>query len=111
MPRGVPVAAAADGVVWAAGVTERGHHVVLVHDHGHRSTFYQHLEALAQPFKRGDVIRAGTVLGPAGFDPSGGQLRHLHFELRTWDAPRRAWVSIDPAPFLAQWPVVAMHNV
>lgn len=114
-PPGTRVLAAYPGVVWSTGAGGYGLNVLLDHGNvpglGGLNTFYQHLESLERPWKKGDMVRAGEVLGVMGYPPQNDSehLRHLHFELR---APR-AGVSqnlwpIDPAPYMRFWRKVTL---
>jgi murein DD-endopeptidase MepM/ murein hydrolase activator NlpD len=106
----IPVFAAGPGMVWDAGLSALGLHVQIDHgkvsDHaGGVNTYYQHLCTLERPWKRGDVIKAGDLLGVMGGDPANSpHLRHLHFEL--W-FPRAGTMAadwpVDPAPYMALW--------
>lgn len=110
-PVGTPVVAAGPGKIWSSGTTALGHFVQIDHGNvgsaGGVNTFYQHLSSLAKPWKKGDDVRAGEVLGTMGGDPSNvPHLRHLHFEL--W-FPRAGlsneqWAH-DPEPFMRTWKI------
>lgn len=120
MPSDVPVRAARDGTVWDAGKSERGHWVQLVHDKGQRATFYTHMSVSGRvgvdmklkPWKRGDKVKRGDVLGIVGDDPKNpGDPRHLHFELWRWNGATKSWDKVDPTAALAAWPTDENHNV
>lgn len=111
LPKGTPVIAARDGVVWTASVSTRGSYVVL--DHGAPwLTFYQHLEALHVPLStrgksrvdgRVTHVRAGESIGVAGISPLDKErIRHLHFELwlRTYGN------AIDPTAAMRSWAMI-----
>ena len=106
MPDDIAVLAAADGVVWSAMKTPRGHAVVIDHAPHKVATFYAHLDTLlVTPTSRGvskQRVRAGQVIGTVGFSPLDSQkLKHLHFEL--WQGgPTNV---IDPAPVMRDWVV------
>lgn len=114
-PWGTPVVAAFGGKVWAAGTGNYGNYVLI--DHGAQprlggvNTFYQHLESFARPWKKGDEVHAGELLGLMGFSPAidGEQLRHLHFELRFPRAgiDQDQW-PVDPAPYMRFWRKIAL---
>ncbi len=101
------VVAAADGLIWSAMMTPRGHAVVIDHGPEKLCTFYQHLDKLAVMLTaRGaskQRVRAGEPIGTAGFSPIDPQrLKHLHFEL--WrGGPADA---VDPEPLMRSWSVV-----
>ncbi len=93
---GVPVIAAADGVVVEAG-TKGGYGRYVAVRHAERlTTFYAHLGAIDPAVKPGLAVAAGTRLGRIGSTgTSTGP--HLHFEIR--DAQRR---PLDPSMFLGK---------
>lgn len=87
VPIGVPALAAYKGKIWSARKGERGHNVTIDHGDvpniGGVITFYQHLASFDKPWKKGDIVETGEILGPIGGDlPPNYQLAHLHFELR-----------------------------
>lgn len=112
-PPDVPVRAARNGIVWTAKLGGLGHFVTIIHEHGHLMSFYQHLAGLRPGLKRGMVINAGTVLGPAGYNPNGYKFRHLHFEIRKWIDDN--FVSVNPEQVggkgLKNFPVEFEHYV
>lgn len=75
--RGAPVLAAADGTYWWWGA--RGGSVILAHGNGYY-TMYSHLESRV-PFKKGQAVARGTVLGTAGSAGTSYSNPHLHFEM------------------------------
>jgi hypothetical protein len=93
-PSGVPVLAAADGVVVAAGQDGGyGRYVQVRHAEGIR-TIYAHLGSIADNVKPGVVVKIGAPIARVG--SSGSSTRpHLHFEIR--DADDR---PLNPAFFL-----------
>lgn len=110
-PKGTPIVAAGPGKVWDAGVDSYGHwvlidHGMVSHNAGGVTTRYAHLERLERPWKRGDEVHAGTILGLMGYAPQndGEQLRHLHFELKfpRSNIPQTLW-SQNPAPYMRWW--------
>lgn len=111
-PKGTPILAARDAIVWSVTPTVNGIMVVL--DHGKPwATFYGHLETCVlertQSAKSGQRVRAGDEIGTMGAglntDPrkglvDGEHLRHLHFE--AWYKGARN-AAVDPAPAMATW--------
>ncbi len=108
VPVNTPVLAAFSGKVWKADLSPKGHQIQI--DHGSVSgigplnTYYQHLSSFARTWRRGDIVKAGDVLGIVGGSPIGYPLWHLHFELWVPAAgkPVSEW-AIDPAPAMAKW--------
>jgi len=93
---GVPVIAAADGVVVEAGVKGGYGRYVAVRHAERLTTFYAHLGGIAAGVKPGMIVEAGTPLGRVGSTgTSTGP--HLHFEIR--DAQHR---PLDPSMFLGK---------
>ncbi len=108
---GTPVGAADDGTVIEAKEerTGYGRHVHIEHSHG--VTIYGHLSAML--VRVGDVVKARTVIGKSGGDPSdpfsgNSTGPHLHFEyrpngesrskrLRWGGGPRAAASGVEPA--------------
>lgn len=103
MPAGTPVLAAFGGKIWNSSVTDYGHSVTIDHgnapDIGPAVTFYQHMASFERPWKKGDVVHAGDVLGIAGGALIEYPLHHLHFEL--WLPTRDK--AVDPASHMASW--------
>lgn len=93
---GVPVIAAADGVVVEAGQKGGyGRYVAVRHAEG-LTTFYAHLGGIGAGVRPGVAVKAGTRLGLIGSTgTSTGP--HLHFEIR--DAKDR---PLNPAEFLGK---------
>lgn|GEM_PF-3283656 len=93
---GVPVIAAADGVVVEAGVKGGYGRYVAVRHAESLTTFYAHLGGIAAGVKPGVAVKAGTKLGQIGSTgTSTGP--HLHFEIR--DGDQR---PLNPAMFLGK---------
>lgn len=118
-PKGVPVLAARDGVVWSCGTTERGGSVVISHENpveGGKpfATYYTHMSSLVLPKHAHGVsvatgapttVKAGEVLGVVGGDPmEASHFRHLHFAIWYGGTDESA---IDPADAMKSWPVLA----
>ncbi len=88
---GVPIIAAADGIVTNAE-TNKGYGVLVVLEHGYGfSTFYGHL--MRSSVQEGDIVRKGQIIGYMG---TTGRSRgvHLHFEVRINN------IVVDPKWFM-----------
>jgi len=114
VPLGTPVIAAGPGKIWSTGHSERGYSVQI--DHGRVGSaggvvsFYQHLGSLARPWKRGDVVRPGDVLGFVGFSAIDSEkLPHLHFELWFPKGPQSEWAR-NPGPYLAHFAKIRLQS-
>ncbi len=76
---GVPIVAAADGIV-TNSETNMGYGVLVVVDHSYGfSTFYGHL--MRTSVKNGDIVRKGQIIGYMGSTGRAAGV-HLHFEVR-----------------------------
>jgi murein DD-endopeptidase MepM/ murein hydrolase activator NlpD len=105
-PRGTPVLAARDAVVWSIAKTVNGIFIVL--DHGKPwATMYGHLETVDAG--RGAAVKAGQRIGTMGAglntDPrkglvDGQHLRHLHFE--AWYKGANS-AHVDPERAMSKW--------
>jgi len=107
MPDDIAVLAAADGIVWSAMQTPRGHAVVIEHSPLSVATFYAHLDRInVTPTARAETkqrVRAGQLLGTVGFSPLDGEkLKHLHFEVWLGGPSAR----IDPQQIMTSWEVL-----
>lgn len=110
-----PIVAAFDGTVWGAGLSGRGWQILIDHGKvgnlGGVTTWYQHLDHLAKPFKKGDKVRAGDILGVMGhdIDPQAYHLKHLHFQLAfpRPGLPGEQWL-VDPTNYMAFWQKIPM---
>lgn len=103
-PRGTPVLAAADGVVWKLFTSARGGRTIYEIDHSKRRCYYYaHLDGYAAGLHEGQVLRRGERIGYVG---STGNARedapHLHFGVSRLDPGERWWggTPIDPFPLL-----------
>jgi murein DD-endopeptidase MepM/ murein hydrolase activator NlpD len=93
-PSGMPVRAAADGIVVHAEFASGGYGRLVVIDHGGGiQTYYAHLSKFY--VKAGQEVRAGETVGAVG---SSGRVTapHLHYEVRLGGAP------VNPYNYLAK---------
>lgn len=108
-PKGTPIIAAGPGKILRCGTSPRGMWIQIDHGKvgkfGNVHTFYQHLDSYSRPWKKGDKVLSGQLLGTMGGDPSTGQkLRHLHFEL--WKPvvgkSNNDW-PVNPGVIMGKW--------
>lgn len=110
LPKNWPAIAAGPGEIRYAGLSKRGHDIIIDHGKvgkaGHVTTYYQHLDGFSRDWKKGDDVEAGTPLGPTGGDIMAGgyPLHHLHFEIRFPDYHH----TRDPRPYLRRWRTVSI---
>ncbi len=105
---GIGVRCPGPGRIWDAKITKLGHSVTI--DHGKVDgvgmlTFFQHMTGFARPWRQGDILLPGMVLGEMGGDPSNEpHLIHCHLEVWLPDGKARAgdW-PVDPMPYLKMW--------
>jgi murein DD-endopeptidase MepM/ murein hydrolase activator NlpD len=98
----VPVVAVGPGDVWSVGKSRKGANVIIVDHHnvegyGPLASMYVHLDNDIR-VKKGDPVKAGTVLGFVGY--TGTSLAHLHFALST--DVKKKW-GVNPEALLSQW--------
>lgn len=110
-PAGTPILAAGPGRIWSAKRTGLGLSIQIDHGNvgsaGGVNSFYQHLDSFARPWKKGDEVKAGEILGTMGYPPAGYHFRHLHFEL--W-FPVRTYAR-DPLPYMKYWQKVSLPSL
>ena len=93
-PSGTPIYAAFDGTVIKAEYDRwNGYHIKIQHDND-IMTVYCHCEKLN--VKKGDVVRAGEVIGTVGSTGSSTG-PHLHFELRINNISYNPQSALDEA--------------
>ena len=77
-PRGTPVSAVGDGVVFAVNKNRSGVSIEVRHRGGFRS-YYGHLFAYSRGLKRGVLVSQGEVIGSIGSGGNGKQYLDFHF--------------------------------
>lgn len=104
---GVPVRAAAYGVVELKGWNKFGGWRVGIRDLNNTYHYYAHLNGFTKDLKIGDVVKPGDVIGSvgsSGYGPPGTAGKfppHLHFGMYK-DNGMKEW-SFDPYPHLKAW--------
>ena len=96
----IPAMAISDGVVTASADVSKGGWIRIYYPALDLSTDYMHLRR--RRVSAGDTVLAGQPVGVISYNPTDYQLSHLHFQVR----PGKDGSTVDPAPYLAQWPVV-----
>ena len=105
VPRGTPVVAADEGIVFKVRENRAGGRTVYMLDPERRLVYYYaHLERWADGLAEGQVLAKGDVIGYVG--TTGNAPRdtpHLHFQVMRLDDPKRYWDGppLDPRPFFA----------
>lgn len=106
VPRGTPVVAADEGVVFKVRENRAGGRTVYMLDPARRLVYYYaHLDRWAEGLAEGQALEKGDVIGYVG--TTGNAPRdtpHLHFQVMRLDDPKRYWDGqpLDPRPFFAQ---------
>lgn len=96
-PRGTPVVAAANGIVWKVGNNPLGGRVVWVFGEGPALYYYAHLDDWAPGLDEGQRVRRGEVLGFVGTTGNAARTPpHLHFGIYPLRFLR--FGVIDPVP-------------
>lgn len=88
---GVPVVAAADGIVVKARLAKNWGNIIVVRHDGKYSTSYSHMKSMS--VAEGDRVQKGEVIGLVGHTGLSSQ-DHLHFELL------ENGKAVDPASYL-----------
>lgn len=83
-PPGMPVVAAADGLITRAGRSPTYGTYVEIRHRGGLRTFYAHLGGLGERARAGTFVRGGTLIGKIG-NSGTSTGPHLHFEIRKAD--------------------------
>lgn len=100
--RGTPVVANTRGLVLFVGHNRLGGMVVRILGPGGQIHYYAHLERFGR-YRRGDVIRAGDVLGYVGTTGNArGTPPHLHYGIYVMPG-----LALNPYPLLRQQRPVA----
>lgn len=96
-PRGTPVIAAADGIVWRVGENRLGGRVVWVFGEGAALYYYAHLDDWAPGLDEGQLVRRGEIVGFVGKTGNAATTPpHLHFGIYPLRFFR--FGVIDPVP-------------
>ena len=104
-PRGTPVLAADEGVVYKVRENRLGGRTIYMLDPAkHLVYYYAHLDRWADGLVEGRTLAKGDVIGYVG--TTGNAPRdtpHLHFQVMRLDDPKRYWdgLPLDSRPFFA----------
>lgn len=98
-PRGRPVIASTEGLIWRIGENRLGGTVVWVLGPARQMHYYAHLDRLG-PMSAGARVRIGDVLGYVGTSGNArGTPPHLHYGIYS------AMGAINPYPLLTAGPL------
>ena len=104
-PRGTPVLAADEGLVYKVRENRLGGRTIYMLDPAKQLVYYYaHLDRWADGLVEGLTLAKGDLIGYVG--TTGNAPRdtpHLHFQVMRLDDPKRYWdgVPLDPRPFFA----------
>jgi murein DD-endopeptidase MepM/ murein hydrolase activator NlpD len=104
-PRGTPVVAVANGVVFSVGWEKLGGRRLWLRDRAGNEFYYAHLSAYSPHARDGEPVRAGTVLGYVG-NSGDAELTppHLHFEIHPAALLGLGYDgAVDPTSYLRSW--------
>jgi murein DD-endopeptidase MepM/ murein hydrolase activator NlpD len=116
-PKGTPVLAVSDGVVFSVGEQRLGGRRLWLRDHSGNEFYYAHLNAYSRLARNGEEVGVGDVVGYVG--NSGDAERtpsHLHFEIHPASLLGLGYDgAVDPTAYLRSWrkltaPVRAAHR-
>lgn len=79
--RGTPIVAATGGTVVSAGQNSLGGHTITIRDDKGRTHYYAHMDGPAL-YRKGDVVKIGTMIGRVGRSGNAGSTAHLHYGIR-----------------------------
>jgi murein DD-endopeptidase MepM/ murein hydrolase activator NlpD len=104
-PRGTPVVAVADGVVFSVGWQRLGGRRLWLIDRDGNEYYYAHLERYSALARDGREVAAGDVLGYVGTTGDAeGTPPHLHFEIHPATLLGLGYDgAVDPTSYLRAW--------
>jgi murein DD-endopeptidase MepM/ murein hydrolase activator NlpD len=107
-PRGTPVVAVADGVVFSRGWQRLGGRRLWLRDATGNEFYYAHLERYARRARDGVPVKRGDLLGFVGSSGDAEQTPpHLHFEIHPASLlGLGSDGAVDPTRYLRAWPHV-----
>jgi murein DD-endopeptidase MepM/ murein hydrolase activator NlpD len=111
-PRGTPVVAVADGVVFSVGWEKLGGRRLWLRDRAGNEFYYAHLSAYSAHARNGEPVRAGSVLGHVG-KSGDAELTppHLHFEIHPAALLGLGYDgAVDPTSYLRSWRRSSSHR-
>lgn len=104
-PRGTPVLAVANGLVFSVGWQRLGGRRLWLRDQSGNEFYYAHLNGYSRLARDGQLVRAGDVLGFVG-NSGDAELTppHLHFEIHPAALlPLGYDGAVDPTTYLTHW--------
>jgi murein DD-endopeptidase MepM/ murein hydrolase activator NlpD len=104
-PRGTPVLAVADGVVFSVGRQRLGGKRLWLRDAAGNEFYFAHLDRYSRLARDGEFVRAGDVLGFVGNSGDAEATPpHLHFEIHPASLLGLGYDgAVDPSPYLRSW--------
>ena len=104
-PRGAPVVAVADGVLFSVGWNRIGGRRLWLRDRQGNYFYYAHLSAFSPTAIEGARVGAGTVIGYVGNTGDAlGTPDHLHFEIHPVSLLSLGYDgAVNPFPYVSSW--------
>jgi murein DD-endopeptidase MepM/ murein hydrolase activator NlpD len=104
-PRGTPVLAVADGVVFSVGWEKLGGRRLWLRDRAGNEFYYAHLSGYSTRARDGAYVRGGAVLGYVGTSGDAELTPpHLHFEIHPAALLGLGYDgAVDPTSYLRLW--------
>jgi len=104
-PRGAPIVAVADGVLFSVGWNAIGGRRLWLRDREGNYFYFAHLSAFAEVAADGARVLAGTVIGYVGDSGDAeGTPPHLHFEVHPVSLLSLGYDgAVNPFPYVSAW--------
>jgi murein DD-endopeptidase MepM/ murein hydrolase activator NlpD len=104
-PRGTPVLAVANGVIFSVGRQRLGGRRLWLRDRAGNEFYYAHLNAYSPLARDGELVRAGDVIGYVGNTGDAEHTPpHLHFEIHPASLLGLGYDgAVDPTSYLRAW--------
>jgi murein DD-endopeptidase MepM/ murein hydrolase activator NlpD len=104
-PRGTPVRAVADGVIFSVGWQRLGGRRLWLRDRAGNEFYYAHLDRYSASARDGRPVQAGEVIAFVGNSGDAEATPpHLHFEIHPASLLSLGYDgAVDPTPYLRSW--------